>query len=116
MSVPVTSWKDAFGADLAIGSLVAYTMKRDGGSTFALARIVGGTESWVKVELDGSWLKERNAPYLKAMEEMFYENASARVLQTIADNLVSVRPRTVSPLSLLLVEDHPVVRDVKNAK
>lgn len=99
------SWKDAFEADIAVGTLVTYAMKHVGGVVYPVARIVGQAPTgWLQVELDQAWLEKQNAPYQAHVDAAKAKGRSTEVLEA---NLVKAKRRTVAPQSLIRIDTHP---------
>lgn len=98
-------WRDAFWAKLEIGSLVTYAMKRDGGTVYPVARIVGQAPTgWLQVDFDEKWLNEYNAPFQKHVDEA---RAKGKRTDILENNLIKAKRRTVAPESLIRLDTHP---------
>lgn len=113
--------KDAFGADIDIGSLVTYFMKpkNGGGNVYVVGRIISQSGTgWPIIELDKDWVKKYNEPYEAQIEQLkngnkdaFGEKALEFQFFYIRANMIEVTKRKVAPQSLIRIDTHPSFKD-----
>ena len=102
------SWLDAFGAEIKVGTLVTYAMKRDGGMLYPVARVVGEAPTgWLFVEFEPMWLAKENAPYQKLLDDAKKNPNCLVSLDVLEGNIIKATKRKVASMSLIRLDTHP---------